>query len=285
MNDTCFSPETIEFAGFSDNKTIGKPDIMGEKLWKKLFERDPKFGGVSCGFWGIPGSGKTSICLQICRQIAERYPNEIIYWREPHSLPMQITNLGVPVNIFTDKKSHIKIKELTEDGTIPTNDYKALVFHRPSSLTKMVKPGINVVYFDDRKSWLKLLQRVKSDLRWYSFFLDECEDLFNSRASGVDWYLNEEFCGSIKELRKARVSLYLNSQVDWDVDARVKTKLMLECFLYGSRKDKNNPLYRGVLQDIRLGEGWITYAHSLFGKIRFSPVEPLDKQYIAVPHS
>ena len=83
-------------------------------------------------------------------------------------------------------------------------------------------------------------------------------------------------------LKKSRISMYLNSQTDWDIDPRIKSKLMLECYLYGSKKDKHSPLYRAVLQDLKLGEGWLTYAHSLFGKIRFSPVEPLKKQYITV---
>jgi len=78
---------------------------------------------------------------------------------------MQITNLGIPVRIFTDQKNHVEIRQLTEEGRVPTRNYKALVFHRPAS-----------------------------------------------------------------------------------------------------------PLFRRVLQDIELGEGWPTYAHSQFGKFNFKPV-------------
>lgn len=277
-----FSPETVEFAGYSQSNIIGKPDVMGSKLWGKLFERDPKFGGVTCSFYGVPGSGKTSLMLQICKRIAKDYPHETIFWREPAGVPMQITNLGIPLNIFSDSKLNIGIKELTETGAGPTKDYKVLHFQNVGKLLKQIEPGINVVYFHDRMGWLRLIKRMKSNLSWQSFFLDECEDIFSSRVGGREWYVTEEFCSEIKELRKARISMYINSQTDWDIDPRIKSKLMLECYLYGAKKNKDSPLYRGVLQDVELGEGWITYAHSLFGKIRFNPIEPLNKQYIAV---
>jgi len=277
-----FTDDFVEFAGFSPSEIKGKPDVMGEILWKKLFERNPKFGGVTCAFYGVPGSGKTSLMLQICKRIAKDYPRETIFWREPAGVPMQITNLGLPLNIFSDDKLNIVIKELIETGTVPTKDYKVLHFQHIGQLLKQVTPGINVVYFHDRMGWLRLIRRMKSNLSWQSFFLDEAEDLFSSRVSGKEWYINEQFCSDLKEVRKARINIYLNSQTDWDIDPRIKSKLMLEVFLYGSKKDKNSPLYRTVLQDIQLGEGWITYAHSLFGKIRFNPVEPLGKQYIAV---
>lgn len=279
-----FSPDVVEYAGFSpDTDILGKPDVMGQKLWEKLFERNPKFGGVTCAFYGVPGSGKTSLMLQICRRIAKDYPQETIFWREPYGVPMQITNLGIPVNIFSDDKLNIRIKEMTEDSMVPTKDYKVLHFQNPAKLLKMVEPGINVVYFRDRLGWLRLIRRMKSNLSWQSFFLDECEDIFSSRVGGREWHLTEDFCFEVKELRKARISMYMNSQTDWDIDPRIKSKLMLECYLYGSKKNKDSPLYRGVLQDVELGEGWITYAHSLFGKIRFNPIEPGSKQYIAVP--
>lgn len=283
MTKVEFSQDTVEFIGFSSGTDIGKPDIMGEQLWNKLFERNPKFGGVSCAFYGVPGSGKTSLMLQICKRINKENPEEIIVWREPWAVPMQITNLGLPINIFSDSNTKIQIKELTGAKPIPCNGFKIRHFQHIGQLINKLTPGINLVYFKDRKGWLRLFKRMKTNLSWITFFLDEAEDLFSSRVGGRDWHLNEEFCSDIKEFRKARNSMFLNSQTDWDVDPRIKSKLMLEVYLYGAKKNKDSPLYRGVLQDIELGEGWITYAHSLFGKIRFNPVEPLDKQYIALP--
>lgn len=282
MSKIEFSPETVEFAGYSQSDIKGKPDVMGRILWGKFFERNPKFGGVTAAFYGVPGSGKTSLMLQICKRISIERPGELIFWREPANVPMQITNIGVPINIFSDDKIRIEIKELTETGAVPTKDYKSLHFQNVSQLLKQAKPGINVVYFHDRKGWLRLIRKMKGNLSWQSFFIDEAEDIFASRVGGKDWYINEEFCCELKELRKARISMFLNSQTDWDLDPRIKSKLMFECYLYGSKKEKNSPLYRGVLQGIELGEGWICYAHSLFGKIRFDPVEPKEKQYIAV---
>lgn len=277
--------DEVQFADLSnDVESVGKPEVMGSILWNKLFERDPKFGGVTCSFYGVPGSGKTSLMLQACKKIVEEHPDEIIFWREPHDVPVQILNLGMPVNFFSTSKLNIKLHELTSDGYIKSNDHKVYLFRHEGELLKRVTPGINVVYFHDRKGWLRLIRRMKTNLSWQSFFLDECEDIFSSRVGGRDWHLNEEFCTDIKELRKARISMYLNSQTDWDIDPRIKSKLMLECFLYGSKKDNNTPLYKGVLQDLKLGEGWITYAHALFGKLVFDPVEPLDKQYIAISH-
>lgn len=268
----------------NDTEALTKPEVMGNKLWSKLFERDQKFGGVTCAFYGIPGSGKTSLMLKICKKIAEDKPDEVIFWREPEGVPMQITNLGVPVNFFSSSKMNIKIHELKQEGYVDSKEHRVYSFRNEGELLKRVTPGINCVYFHDRKGWLRLIRRMKTNLSWQSFFLDECEDIFSSRVGGADWHLNEEFCQDIKELRKTKVSMYLNSQTDWDVDPRIKSKLMLECFLYGSKRDSNNPLYKGVLQDVKLGEGWIVYAHSIFGKIRFGPVEPSEKQFIAISH-
>ena len=273
----------IDFTVYSKGKNIAKPEVMGEELWKKLFERDPRFGGVSCAFYGVPGSGKTSLMLQICKRIAATKPNEIIFWREPWGVPVQITNIGIPVRFFSASKLGIRIHELTEKGAVNNKDIKVYKFQHIGQLLDKIEPGINVIYFNDRKGWLRLFDRMKLNLTWTSVFLDEAEDIFSSRVGGKDWYLNEQFCSDIKDFRKARNSIFLNTQTDWDVDPRIKSKLMLEVFLYGSKKNKDSPLYRGVLQDIELGEGWITYAHSLFGKIRFDPVEPQQQQYIALP--
>ena len=275
----------IEFAGYSDDDILNKADVIGEQLWNKLFERNPKFGGVTCGFYGVPGSGKTSLMLQICKKIIKTKPNEYIFWREPWGVPVQITNLGLPVNIWSNNGKNTVIKKLTDKKAIDTEDYSIRPFRDIEHLLRRIKPGvINLIYFKDRKGWLRLIRKMKGNLSWQSFFLDECEDIFSSRVGGKDWHLNEEFCSDIKELRKARISMYLNSQTDWDIDPRIKAKFMLECYLYGAKKNKHSPLYRGVLQDLELGEGWITYAHALFGKINFNPVEPLDKQYITLPN-
>ena len=274
----------IEFTGFTEIEEISKPDVEGEKLWKYLFTRNPSFGGVSCNFYGVPGSGKTSLMLRLCRKIFNTYPNETIFWRENHNLPIQILKLGLPVNFFTDNKLKIQIKELTPNGPIPTKDYKARIFRSPKELIDMIEPGvINCVYYEHRTGWLKLMDRMKTNHSWQSFFIDEGEDLFPAYAKDKEWHLNTTFSNSFKELRKCRISIYCNSQTDWDFDPRIKSKLMLEVFLYGAKKNKDSPLLKSVVQDIQLGQGWIVYARSRFGKFTFDPVEPLEKMYIAIP--
>ena len=179
---TFLDSSKVEFSRFASGTKMSKPDIMGENLWNKLFERDPNFGGVTCGFYGIPGSGKTSLMLQIVKRIVKRKPNEIIFWREPVGVPIQITNLGLPVNVYSDNGSNILVKELTEEGVSPTKDLRIRRFHRVGGLLNMIEPGvINMVYFKDRKGWLRLIDRMKSNLKWQSFFLDEVED----RQNGV----------------------------------------------------------------------------------------------------
>jgi len=279
------SADPIEFIGFSDDASVlTKPDIMGQRLWGKLFERNIEFGGMSAGLYGVPGSGKTSLMLLAVKKISKMHPDECIIWREPHNIAVQILNIGLPVNFLSEDKLNLEMRELTMAGYEKKSDAPVVRhFQTVGQCMKMLQPGVNCVYFDDRTGWVRLIKRLKANLSWYSLLIDEAEDLFGSRVSGKEWHLNEQFCSEAKELRKARISLWLNSQTDWDVDSRIRSKLISELYLYGSKKQEDCPLYRGCVQNIQLGEAWIVFARSLFGKIHFPPVAPLGVQYIAVP--
>lgn len=274
----------LEFSAFSSVKKISKPEIMGRELWQQLYVRNPDFGGMITGFFGLQGSGKTSLMLRLAKKILETNPSETVFWREPWNVPLQAERISMPLRIFSERKLMVQIKELTKDGAVPTDDLSVRYFTRPAELMKYVEPGcINLVYFDHRKSWLRLMSSMKKNLSWQSFFIDEIEDILPARCSGRDWHLNENFCETIKELRKSRISLYYNSQNEFDLDFRIKGKTMATCYLFGSRKDEHSPMFRWALQNIKRGEGWLVAGNSLFGRIQFKPVLPKEKSYIAIP--
>ena len=68
-----------------------------------------------------------------------------------------------------------------------------------------------------------------------------------------------------------------------DIDFRVRRKLMMHLYLYGSRGDELSPVFKKALQGLDLGQGWIDYGFALFGLINFKPLFPGKRIYTVVP--
>jgi len=283
MSNIGFPTERLEFAGFDDTPSLSKQDVQGKKLWNMLFERNPDFGGFFVELSGIMGSGKSSLMLRMAKRIMKENPNELVYWSEPLSNPFQAAKIGNDFQILCERRLPVKVLEIT-NKLRPVDDIKIRYFDGFKKLMRMSEPGLlNVIYFKDLYRWVDFLIRVKLNPEWQTFLFDEFEDICPFRCKGKTWQKNELFASSIKEIRKANVNVVYNTQSTMDVDYRVRSKLMLHIYLYGSRGDELSPVFKKALQNLEVGSGWIDYGFALFGLLNFKPLLPNDRIYTVVP--
>jgi len=283
MNDFEPPADTIEFAGFDNSPSISKQELQGKRLWNMLFERNSDFGGFFVELSGIMGSGKTSLQLRMARRVMKENPKELVYWSEPLSNPFQASKIGDGFQILCERRMPVKVLEIT-NNLQPVDDIKIRYFDGFKKLIRMSEPGLlNVIYFKDLYRWIDFLIRVKLNPEWQTFFFDEFEDVCPFRCRGKVWQKNELFASSIKEIRKSKVSVIYNTQNTMDVDYRVRSKLMVHLYLFGSRGDDLSPVFKKALQGLEVGQGWIDYGFALFGLLNFKPLLPKDKIYTVVP--
>lgn len=279
-----FPQDIIDFAGYDDSTRLSKQEIQGERLWNLIFKRDNNFGGFLVGLFGIMGSGKTSLMLQAADRIKKEYPDEIIFWREPLGNPLQIPKIGNKYQILCERRYPVKVMRMHPHGLSPSDDINIRMFTGFRELFKLVDPGlINLVYFNRPWYWIKLIDQLKTWGSWQTLFFDEMEDILPGRCRGKQWEMNELFCNSIKEIRKARISTIYNTQNQMDIDYRLRSKTMLYFYLYGARYDDYSPVWKNAIQGLEIGQGWIDYGHSIFGLINFKPVYPKEETYIILP--
>lgn len=284
MNDISFNQDKIEFVGYGESGSLAKQEIQGERLWNLVFQRDNNFGGFLVGLFGIMGSGKTTLMHKMAKRFMRENPDEIVFWREPTGNPFQARNIGENYQILCERRYPVKALKMLPHSTTPTDDIKIRKFTGFRDLLSMVKPQmLNVVFFHEPWRWLSLLDKLKRWGSWQSCFFDEFEDVVPGRCRGKPWEMNERFATGIKEIRKSRINVIYNTQNQMDIDYRVKSKTMMYYYLYGARNDEHSPVFKGALQGLEIGQGWIDYGHSLFGLINFKPVFPRKPTYIILP--
>lgn len=291
MPNTTFSPPRAVFSFFDKSQNKQKTAVMGQRLWNQLLARNIDFGGYLTEINGLMGSGKTSLMLCLVENILKRHPEEKIFWREPIQNQMQITKLN-DINKFqvlSERRHPVKLYTITDDGLQPSDDFRIRYFSGVKQLIHKSKKGmVNVVFFNPLSKWAELLMALRFTGEWESVFIDEMEDVLPARASnkGSDrqWDMNEMVASHAKEIRKNMVNVCYNSQVSSaDVDSRFRSKAMMHIFLSGSKADGRNPVSLGAIRGLNVGEGWITFAHSQFGRITYKPFLPCKTKYIIIP--
>ncbi len=287
-NTAIFAGRKTQFSSFNEGKRVQKSAVMGRKLWETFLKRDSDFGGYLIEINGIMGSGKTSLMLGMADRILSSNPNETIFWREPLRNPMQITKIGdrSKFQILAERRHPLQLYEVKEKGLVKSDEMRIRYFSGIKQLIEKSKPGmINVVYFNELSKWADLLMRLRFNGGWQTVFIDECEDVLPQRCSnkgdGRQWDKNEMLSSNAKEIRKNQVSLIYNSQTcSSDVDSRFRSKAMMFFYLYGSRYDERTPLSKGAIRSLKVGDAWIDYGHSLFGRIKFKPYLPCANKYM-----
>jgi len=261
-----------------------KKAVQGKILLDRIFERSVDKGAVFLEISGIQGCGKTSLSLGFCDRIIDNNPAEIIYWRESIGSPCQFTKIGRgKYQILSERDYPIEVLEITNN--LNPAPIKVIYFNGLDDLVSKAKPQmINVVYFKKTVTWIDFIQKLGRSADWQTLVWDEYEDIVPQRCDNTppdkQWTKNDILAGSLKQLRKSRVSLFVNTQSNMDADVRVRSKIMYWIYLYGSRKDKLSPVSRGAIQGLRIGVGWVDHGHSLFGQFRFPPYLPKKHVYL-----
>lgn len=257
---------------------IPKKAVQGHLLLDRIFERDLDKGAVFVEISGIQGCGKTSLMLGFATKIMRDNPEEIVFWREPVGSPAQFNKIGDDWQILAEKNYPLEVLEITND--LCPADVKIRYFRDYKELIRMAKPGLlNVVYFHDLYKWIDLVDRLKLLPGWQTCFWDEYEDICPEHSSGLIWKKNKLLSNSLKQVRKGRVSLIVNSQSSMDSDFRVRSKAMMWIYLHGARVDKNSPIKKQAVQALMVGAGWVDHAHSLYGQFQFPPFKPKEVIY------
>ena len=287
MTDISFNQDKIEFIGYGEPGSLAKQEIQGEKLWNLVFQRDNNFGGFFAGLFGIMGSGKTTLMHKMAKRFMKENPDEIIFWRESVNSPCQFTKLGKnKYQVLCETSYPIKVLDINND--LKPAPVKVRYFRGVQELVKMAKPGLlNVVYFDPLIKWIKLLELLGKLPDWYTVFMDEFEDVApsgsNNSAPEKKWQKLRDFSDRIKHIRKSRVNLFTNSQGADDVDNRIRSKITMWIFLYGSKHMKASPVRRESLQALTIGKAWVDHGHGLYGKFGYSAYPPTDLLYTIEP--
>ena len=284
MSDIGFKLEDIGFYGFENTKEIHRLAVEGEKLWNLLFEKNLDFGGWLVEITGLMGRGKTSLMLEMINKNLTEFPDELLFWREPPLVPLQIAKLNDNFEIFSERKYPLKICELGKTRPLPVDKYKVRYFRGYTELLKMVRPGqVNVVYFREPYRWIELLFRLRFSTEFQSVYIDELEDVCPNRCKDKQFWENERFANHLKEIRKARVNVIYNTQSPTDIDWRIRSKIMMHIYMQGSRGDHESPVYKQMIQSLDVGEAIIDLGFALFGKIRFRAYRPKEKLYAVFP--
>ena len=277
---------TCSFFGFQEGEFKHRLAVEGEKLWNILFERNPDFGGWFAEITGLMGRGKTSLMLAMADKIIKEYPDELIFWREAPLSPLQAPKIGDNFQLFSERKNKVKVFELGERRPIPTDDIEVKYFHGGIDLIKQARPGqLNVVYFKNPQRWLDLMFRLRFNTKFQTLLIDEMEDITPGRCRKEDgsYWNNDKFANHLKEIRKCKINITYNTQSKSDIDWRIRSKVMMHVYLPGSRGDNESPIYKGMIQALKVGDALLDLGFSLFGKIRFDVYKPKDKLYAVFP--
>jgi hypothetical protein len=272
----------ISFYGMSKNASKTRSEVEAEKIFERIFERNYDRGGYFIECTGIMGSGKTSLMLRMAKRILDMKSEELVFWREPMNTPFQAHKIGTGYQILCEKRMPIQINEVTSH--MERIETEIRYFSGFKQLMSLADPSLlNVVYFKDPEKWLSFILYQRFNPGWEFFFFDEFEDIAPTRVKGKAWHINELFAESVKEVRKNRVSVCYDTQSAQDVDFRVRSKLMMYIYLYGAVVDQRSPVFSQAIQSLRVGDGYVDFGHSLFGRFSFKPMLPREKIYILSP--
>lgn len=246
----------------------------GKKILERIFKRDKAEGGVSVETVGPQGSGKTSFDLHIATKIMEKYPEELIFYRDSVESPVQFNRVD-NWRIYAEEGVSLKFRDYSTNRYF---DLPVYVFKDFDELYEKAKPGLlNVVYFKKEYTWIDFLNYLRRHMHrgsgWKSVFLEEYEDISPQYAAGKGWQKNLIYSKNAKNIRKGLVSTFANTQSKGDVSHLVRSKLMMHSYLRGSKVDDISPIDQRAVDKLRVGEALIDFG-SNFGKITFKAFPP-----------
>jgi len=246
----------------------------GEKILKRIYQRDKSEGGVSLETVGPQGSGKTSMDLHILTKVREKYPEELIFYRDSVESPVQFNRVD-DYKLYAEQGVTLNFRDYDTNSYF---DIPVTVFNDFEHLYNIVDPyTVNVVYFNKEYSWIDFLNYLRRHMHrgsgWKSVFLEEYEDIAPQYASGKWWRRNILYSKNAKHIRKGLVNTFANTQAKADVSHFIRNKLMMRSYLYGSKVDDISRIDQGLVDKLNIGEAAIDFK-SRFGKITFKAFPP-----------
>lgn len=248
----------------------------GEKILKRVFKRDKNEGGVSVETVGPQGSGKTSFDLHVATKIMDKYPEEILFYRDSIESPVQFNRVE-NWKIYVEEGVTLKFRDYNTNKYF---DLPVVVFKDFEELFNIAEPCmLNVVYFKKEYTWIDLLNYLRRHMHrgngFKSVFLEEYEDIAPQYAGGKQWRKNLLYSKNAKNIRKGLVSTFANTQSKSDVSHFIRSKLMMRSYLRGSKVDDVSPIDQRLVNGLKMGETIIDFG-SNFGKVIFDPFKPDD---------
>lgn len=242
--------------------------------------RDEEPGGISSLTVGPPGSGKTNQLIHDAKNIFRKHPDELVFWWDNPESSVQYDRKGVQYQIFVEVGCNISFRNLTSGGAIKI---KFTRFNNFDDLVDMdtgyglAKPQqLNVIYFKSMYSVIGFITHLRKTVGFQSIFIDEIETIIPlnpprlpDETVNVRYQKNIEFSETVKETRKDLVNVFCDTQEVADLDHRFKRKLNMIVYLSGSKVDKRSRVRESAVNGLPIGQGFICYERSNFGKLKF----------------
>jgi len=260
------------------------PKQMGNYLYKKIWDKyDENWGSAIVTVVGGQGSVKTACCLDIVEKKMRTHPDEKIFWHDTVGSPCQYRKAKFfPYKIFVEQNLKLQFINITAKQVIHPD---IVYFDGIEDLFGKSSCGtINVVYFNNRKSWVGFKDKNKTGLiefllgshDWQTIVFDEMESVFpadcNNQTDDRWWdWTNEVASEMVKEGRKSRVSIGGNFHDPNAIYHSVYNKFMFHIWGFGSRP-KRSRVKQSCVDQCDMGEFWIDHQGSKFGKIRVKEV-------------
>jgi len=266
------------------------PRIMGERLYSKMYKyHDDEWGSSVGGVIGGQGSVKTACCLDIAQKKMKYQPSEKIFWHETIGSPCQFLKIiDYPYKIFIENDLNLEFVDITNNKII----YPDVVFFSDIEelYTKSKYETLNVVFFDDKKSWIcynnkqktdkvGLLEFLMTDTKagndWQTIIVDELQTLFpedcDNQTEDKWWNWTHDAALKIMECRKSRVGFVGNYHNPNAIYHQIINKFMFHLWGFGSRP-RQTRVNQNCVDQLKLGEFWIDHQGTLFGKIKIDTV-------------
>lgn len=257
------------------------PKTIGTKIYNEIFERNNDVGAKVVELSSGQGGAKTSACLDMAEKTMSWYPSEKVFWRESIKSPVQFTKvIGYPYKIFVEEGYELIFKNVTKHIKI---NPEITVFSGFDELNRLAKgQTLNVVFFKSLFTWIDFIAFLISDeiatTEWQTIVMDEYEDIFPSGTSGEEWRKMQKGGDVIKHCRKGYVTLIGNCHKGRAIDWRIRDKVMIYMYGFGSRVDFSSRINQYCVDSTVTGDFWIDKEHSRFGYIHVDKIHKPPKE-------
>lgn len=272
-------------------------DEIGKHLYEIIMTRDYARGGYLLECAAVPGSGKTSLLLSLYEDTIERYPDELVFFRDSYNSQCQFNRVE-KWHIMAEKGVDLRFLQTPtmNEHTLPVTVFEALetkdpmYYYKPlnefgfdySELINKAKKGfLNVVYLKNQNNWRWVIRFLRLYPYFQTILFDEYEDLVPQRSKGEQWRVNEHYAYELKHSRRGCLNEGFDTQHPGDADWRVRSKFMLHAYLRGSKVSESSPVDQGPINSLPVGKMFIEYGNALYGKGSFDPYPPKEPVLIA----